>query len=92
MHHDINDVIDANRRAGQHFFSPDTMRFFQSRLCGNLIGGRFFVTSEKSPQGTRAYSVREARPDAGIDTVGDGFMAYKTADAAKRVAQKLAKS
>jgi hypothetical protein len=91
MHHDINDVIDANRRAGQHFFSPDTMRFFQSRLCGNLIGGRFFVTSEAAPNAPRRYTVREAQADGSVRAVGD-FMGHKTADAAKRVAQKLAKS
>lgn len=44
---DLWDVEEANRRAGQHFFSPDTMRFFKSRVHSALYGGRFFVTSEK---------------------------------------------
>ena len=45
-------VKTCNEMARQHWFSPDTMRFFNSKvLNGTRQGpcGVFFVTSEKGP-------------------------------------------
>lgn len=62
---DIRAVADG---AGSHFFSPDTMRFFQSRLLSGVVnldgneckpGHRFlFVTSERYGDEPRHYTVR----------------------------------
>lgn len=77
----ISDVIDHNRATGHHFFDADTMRFFNSRVETGLMRGRFFVTSEKGPDGIRAYTVRRARDDGSVETVGEGgFQGYETLD------------
>lgn len=70
----INEIWIANRRAGQHFFSPGAMRFFDSSVadtthCGP--GGVYFVTGEKGPVGPRRFTVRLFDPDTGeVYTVG----------------------
>lgn len=83
-----------NRKAGQHWFDKDTMRFFSSRV-GNKVfrGGRcaFFVTSEEGPHGGRKFSVRKTCDRGGrIQTVGD-FQAYATRASAEAAAKRLAK-
>lgn len=62
---DIRAVADG---AGSHFFSPDTMRFFQSRLLSGVVnldgneckpGHRFlFVISDRYGDAPRHYTVR----------------------------------
>jgi hypothetical protein len=65
------EVKAANRAAGYYWFSPDTMKFFDSRVETGVIGGRFFVTSEIPPDvGRRRYTIREALDDGSITTVG----------------------
>jgi len=65
----------ANSAAGQHFFDPGAMRFFKSKVDTFIFGERFFVTSEQGPNDVRRYSVREAKFDGSIDTIGE-FQAY----------------
>lgn len=71
----INAIKDAVRAKGSHWFDPDTMRFFKTRISDKVYqgqGGVYFVTSEEDPSGKRAYSVRSFDPaTANIDTVGD---------------------
>ena len=46
----ITEVIQATRYRGSHFFDPDTMRYFQSRLSDPVYVtkfGTFIITSEK---------------------------------------------
>lgn len=70
----IEDVVTANREAGNHFFDADTMAFFDSRIESELIKGRYFVTSELAPHDeVRRYTLREASDDGTIDTVGDFY-------------------
>ena len=73
----MNQVQEANRKAGQHFFDPSTMDFFNSRIESALIQHRFFVTSEQGPDGIRAYTVRVVYDSARIGSVG-GFQGYAT--------------
>lgn len=82
----MDDVRRANERAGHHWFEPETMRFFRSRVGETLYGGRYFVSSEKGPDGSRRYSVREAKADGSISTVGEfqGFPNRRQAIAAIR--------
>ena len=73
------------------WFSPDTMRFFRSRIedDGNVYGGKFFITSERAAYGERAYTVREydlVRDE--ISTVGE-FMGYATLEDAISRAKEL---
>ena len=68
-------IMLENERAGFHFFSPDTMRFFKSRVSKVIYqgdGGIYFITSEqydyKSP---RHFTVRQFNPETkNIETIG----------------------
>ncbi len=84
----LNAVVKANDEAGGHWFEADTMEFFKARLETDLIGGRYFITSERGPYGPRAFSVRMADKKAHIQTVGD-FMAYKTLKDAKAALEEV---
>jgi hypothetical protein len=86
-----------NRNNGYHFFSPDTMRFFSSRIQTlPPYKGRVFVTSEVgSFQPNRRYTVRCIRPDGQIDTIGPdpdrgGFQYFGTRQSAHRFAESYA--
>ena len=74
----MDEIRGTMRAAGSHWFDPDTIRFFRCRISNKLYqggGGVFFVTSEKSPFGPRAYSVRQfvldGREGPEINTIGD---------------------
>lgn len=74
----IDEIKAANRAAGEHWFSKDTMAWFNSRIESGVYGGRFFVTSERDGSGQyavwhgkRRYSIRRANDDGTIDTVGE---------------------
>ena len=67
--HSTDDIRAVADHAGSHFFSPDTMRFFQSRILSGVwapdghqtVEGRrfFFVTSERyGDDAPRHYAVR----------------------------------
>lgn len=89
-----------NRTNGSgHWFDPDTMRFFQSRIglarkCKN--GKWYFVSSEKPPHGKRMYSVRKMGLDGDINTVGEfcslsAYMANKLVNEFADAAEKRTK-
>ena len=86
---DMAHVRTANINAGFHFFDQDTLRFFSSRVSDDLYGGRFFVTSERTPDGPRQYTVRMVDDNASVTTVGE-FRQYPTHYAAHRAAAALA--
>lgn len=89
---DIATIKDLNRRAGQHWFSPDTMRFFKSKVPDDHVGlvkNRFFITSEKSPFDKRRYTIREWKGKTkSIETFGE-FGQYGTKAQAKRILDKI---
>jgi hypothetical protein len=88
------DINDIKRHYSGHWFSPDSMRFFRSRLCRDVWegpGGVFFVSSEcgPSPDSVRKWTVRAYDPvKRSISTVGD-FNAIRSMCIAKRIARRL---
>lgn len=94
---DVYDIELANKQAGQHFFDRDTMRFFRSRVCGEIAslpnGAALFVTSEqfeyRGDRHARKYTIRMARPDGHIDQVGN-FQWFGSRDSAVRMMRKIA--
>jgi hypothetical protein len=71
---DIDAIKRANRNHGYYFFDTGAIRFFRSRVSQNVyqgVGGIYFVTSEQSPSGIRAYTVRQFQPATGnVQTAG----------------------
>lgn len=92
--YDLALIKAANRNHGGYFFSPDSMRFFRSRVSEKVHqgpGGIYFVTSEQfDDRSPRLYTVRCFDPTSrGIDTAG-GFQAHATSRQAHAEAARLA--
>lgn len=66
----ISQIKQANKIAGGHFFDKETMKFFGSKIESKVLQGRFFITSEKYPDGKIFYSARKANDDGRIATLG----------------------
>ena len=81
---DMADVIEKNKKIDNHWFDEDTMNFFKTKFAGNLINGRFFITSEKQPHGKRAFTIRMALPTGRVQTLGE-VCQYPTKKAAREV-------
>lgn len=76
-------IDDIKRRHKGFWFTPDTMRFFSSRVLPDVFpvedGGALFISSERyDEESPRKYSVRKCDGVSGyIDTVGE-FMGHAT--------------
>lgn len=91
----IQQIIDGNAAAGQFYFSPDTMRFFRSRVMSRVFpvpDGAVFVTSEKNDWSPRTYTVRRFYESTGeVETVDfPGFQEYATYNGAMKAAERYA--
>lgn len=88
----INEIQSQMRAAGSHWWDPDTMRFFGTRVASAVFdgpGGVFFVTRDKRHDHTFGYTVRQYDATAHeVHTVGD-LGAHLLADA-RREALSLA--
>lgn len=85
--------IDTIARAGSgYFFSDGAMRFFNTRLMGEVwpvADGWLFATSEKGPSRVRAYSIRKIDENGNVNTVG-AFQQYSSRRAAIVALRKMA--
>ena len=78
-----------NPGPGRHWFDPDTMRFFKTRLGRRGYrgpGGTYFVSSEQGPGMPREYTVRRLVGPGHIETVGE-FCGYKARHTATEAAK-----
>lgn len=93
----IADIRRINKEKGQFWFSPDTMKFFASRVLSNVYNGPngvFFVTSEKrgfdQAVSGRGYTVRKFDPETGRIKTHGYFNQYRHAEVAKVAAKRAA--
>ena len=80
----VTEFKKLNKEKGFHFFSAEANRFFGSRVEPEMISGEFFLTSERDhyrEDNPRCWTVRRARLDGQVDTIGD-FQAHSTKQAA----------
>ena len=66
------------------FFSPETMKFFDSIVYEDIRRvrqpeGFLFITSEKFPRSSRHYQVRHITPDGFISYYGERFGTFEEA-------------
>lgn len=88
----IDAIKKANQEAGYFYFSPDTMRFFKSRVMQDVFpleDGALFVTSERREGDVRRYTIRRAWDDGDITTL-DGFQSYTSRNGALKAAKRAA--
>ena len=63
----MSDVKRINEREGYFFFSPNTMRFFNSEIESELYGDTYFITSDRMElKMPKEYTVREFFDDGHI--------------------------
>ena len=74
---DMRDVKAANKANGHHFFSADTMAYWDSKIESGVLQGRFFITSEQTsmrPRYFREFKIREIiEGGKDIRTIGDSY-------------------
>jgi hypothetical protein len=75
-------VKAAFSAAGSFWFTPKAMKFFNSKIESSLIGGRYFITSERYESGEpKLFNVRkvvrESDERLDIETIGE-HMTYAT--------------
>lgn len=79
-----------NEKNGGCWFGRGEMRFFGTRIESEIIGKRYFITSEQPPHGPRKYSVRSFDEAGNVNTFGE-FYAYSCkADALEALRAELA--
>lgn len=92
----VNEMQERNRAGGGHWFDPDSMRFFGSRILPEIYsgpGGVYFVSSEQPPHGPSVYKVRSFNcATGGVDSVGghDVESWLPSSAAARRLARRMA--
>jgi len=88
----ITEVKELNARNGNYWFSPGTMRFFNSRICKRVeVKGNkaYFVSSERYIGCDRLCTLRACNLDMGnILTIGE-YMAYPTRALAMKELDKI---
>lgn len=89
----LEEIKNAAKTAGSHWFDRDTLSFFNSRINNKIYpttAGAYFVTSEQQDEThPRLYSVRYCSDDGQIDTIGE-FQAHETSRDATRLASMYA--
>ncbi len=79
----IEQIKQANRDAGHHFFDASTMRFFNSTVYPRIYGGRYFITGERFDENhAEAFTIRVALDNGHVNTVGD-FQCFDTHEEAE---------
>lgn len=87
----VKEVRIANNSIGHHWFTPASMRFFNSQVTGSdkLINKRFFISSEQFDfNSDRMFTIRLVKPNGEVETYGE-FQAYKTKKEAITAARKI---
>lgn len=91
----VNAIKDAMRAAGSHWFDPDTMRCFGTKVLPTVYqgpGGIYFVTQDDQYRRElpKRFTVRRYNPvDNDIDTVGE-MNEFANQSAAKKAARAAA--
>ena len=77
----ISEVRQANKDRGHHFFSRETIKFFESKVESTLYKNQCFITSEKKcfNDYQRVYSIRRAKPNGSIETLERGLISIELA-------------
>ncbi len=87
----LKEFMRLNKEVGNHWFSPATLEFFESKVHDFDEDSGIFITSECGPfgKGPRAYTIRKADFQTGrVSTVGK-FQEYATLQKARTHASRV---
>ena len=104
-YNNITQIKRANKAAGSYWFSPETLKWFNSKFPAKCVypvrDGAFFISSEYSkgvyistgwiPDGPTRWTLRFADAEGGISTVGE-FQQYESLEEAKTAAKRAQQS
>jgi hypothetical protein len=82
------EIENANEAAGFHWFKPDTMRYFGTKV-GRYFGAGVFTTRETDHMGKTAHSIRVADTEGNVATFGE-FHSFSHGKTSTAAAQRLA--
>lgn len=89
----VTELKQRNASNGGYWFTPDTMRWFKSRVQADVFVGQsysYFVSSERQDwDSPRLFTVRAMGADGRVVTVGD-FQQYASRTAALGAARRHA--
>lgn len=89
VYESVAEIRRRNKDAGQHWFDPDSVRFFRSRVGRRVYGGKYFISSEQFDDSTpRRWTIRVADENGRIHEVGQ-FQEYDSYRAAERALQRI---
>ena len=91
QYNSVAGIKRKNKREGYHFFSIKTMRFWGSKVYGELYGGCVFVTSERTYDDTTRYNIRVGMSNGSIHSYSYGTD-FGTLEDAKAIAKRLGDS
>jgi len=83
----VDAIERANRASGFHWFEPESMSFFGTKVL-RYFGAGVFTTRETNPSGKTAWSIRVASADGGVSTFGE-FHAIPNSRTATTMAKYL---
>jgi hypothetical protein len=67
----MEQVKQANKARGQHWFDADTMEYWGTEIHGEPMAGEFFITSEDNfNKDARFFTIRKVSDTGRISTVG----------------------
>lgn len=80
---------ELNAAKGYHWFKPDTLRFFKSRMSNWDVITGYFISSERGPDNKRKFTIRRGDLETGtVSTIGQ-FQQYQSLRTAKTALRRL---
>ena len=67
----LSDLKSFHKEKGGHWFDRQTMKYFNTKIDSSLIGGKYFIYSNKMPLQDRYYAIAEAQSSGNIFPVLD---------------------
>ena len=82
-------ICNVKHKHRGHWFDDSTMRFFKSKVYESVYCGKefwYFVSSEKSENNPRLFTVRQFNPKTGDIDSYSSFQEFKTQAQANKAA------
>lgn len=89
----IDAIKETNAEKGMYFFTKSTMKFFNSRVQGDVFPtphGAVFVTSERYEDHARLYTTHHINENTGKVTTLGAFQEFKSRSGALSAAKRRA--
>jgi hypothetical protein len=87
----VEDLKRVNAELGEYYFSPDTMRFFRSRVAEGInhtLDGIVFITSEQFDDNSpRLYTIRIMNEEGYVHELACEFQQFKSLREARKHAR-----